>query len=119
MKKTSNWTPKSQSGAKEGLDKKMNYWKNKDFQIEFGITVGQAFNLAYSESPKGVAGDGETIYPVEIDNVYKIFKSLLRAKLEDRFINTFKEYYDRKQEIGDTEEKVEKTPTLPIINLDG
>ena len=41
------------SGAQRGLEKKMEYWGKKDFDIEFNILTAQALNLAVETMPSG------------------------------------------------------------------
>lgn len=76
-------------GAKKGLAEKMAYWKDKDYQYMYGVTLGQAFNLAFESK------DDRDSIPTR-ESVLKIFTMLLKAKLDDEFIDIFNEYFDKK-----------------------
>ena len=82
----SNWTPRSQSGAKEGLEKKMQYWNEKDYQYEYGVSIGQALNLA-------VQANFDIKSPDFIDKVFKIFQIALDIKSDERFHKVFDDYF--------------------------
>jgi hypothetical protein len=76
--------------AKKGLEQKMAYWRDKDYQYEFGVTLGQAVNLSISNLAN------ETDEEV-LSKVLRIFKLGLRAKLDPVFIRVFDEYYSAKK----------------------
>lgn len=78
-------------GAKQGLKEKMLYWKDRDYQYEFGVTLGQAWNLAVELS----AASEHPELPGR-DRVLEIFKFLLRARLDEEFVDIFTEYYAKK-----------------------
>ena len=43
------------SGAQKGLEAKMGYWKEKDFQYEFGVSIGAAIGWAIQVLKDGVS----------------------------------------------------------------
>lgn len=96
------------NGAKEGLEKKLAYFKDKDYQFEFGVTLGQALNLAYAKF------DDSMQLPSR-DIILSIFNMLLTAKSDPKFISSFDEYYSQKKTgfdgaVGSKE--------LPIIQIE-
>lgn len=101
----SNWTPRrptfsrqTPSGAKEGLAQKMKYWSEKDFQYEFGVTVGAAMGLARQDN----VGDDKFL-----ERVYFYFTKSLEAKLDTKFIDSFKEFYALKLKSFEQEQVVD------------
>lgn len=89
-------------GAKAGLEKKIKYWEERDFQYEFGVTLGQTMNLAF-----GIQKDGET--PSK-ELVMQIFLTLLEYKLDPDFVGAFAEYYDKKLHKNDIQK-----PLIPTV----
>ncbi len=84
-----------QSGAARGLQEKMDYWKQKDFTYEFGVTLGMAMNLA------GAKGE---LLP---DAVFKYFDLALQLKASDRFRKRFTEYYETVNQLKEEQKRVE------------
>lgn len=89
-------------GAKAGLDKKMKYWEERDFQYEFGVTLGQAMNLAFGTLKNDPTPTKEL--------VMQIFSTLLEYRLNTDFVETFSEYYDKKVHKNDITK-----PTIPTV----
>lgn len=71
-----------------------------DPDFEFGVTLGQAFNLAMS---------GKDTMPTK-EEIYEVFYTLLETKLDPEFRSTFKAYLNKKLP------KYEKS--LPVVHLD-
>jgi len=91
-----SWKPHGYSnaaGAKEGLEKKIAYWENKDFNYEYGVSLGQAINLAIES---GVNIDDDNFDDV----VLKIFERNLDLKNDERFRNTFQKFFDKRAAIN-------------------
>jgi len=84
--------PKRGEGAKEGLEKKLKYFANKDFQYEFGVSIGMCIQVAIKEGK-----DDADI----VGRAFHYFVKLLEAKQDERFINAFLDYYDNKLSIDD------------------
>lgn len=89
------WQPNKGSGAKEGLEKKLSYWENKDFQYEFGVTLGMCMNLTVQ---MGYDTEDEDKF---LKKVFEIFKVATRIKSSKPFIEHFSEYYTKKMDIKD------------------
>lgn len=86
-----------QNGAKAGLEKKLKYFQDKDYQYEYGVTIGMCMNIAAQ------LGD------FEVDKIKKIFELALALKLDPGMVKTFDEYYDKKK-TSLSETVVEVTP---------
>lgn len=92
------YTPKT-NGAKEGLEKKMAYWADKDYNYEFGVTLGAARGNLFSYLGR---------VPSE-DETFEEFTTMLRLKSSERFRNAFHAYYsDKKNEDIRAMEKAEQ-----------
>lgn len=101
------------NGAKEGLEKKMNYWQDKDYQYQFAVTLGQAWNLAVEifTKIKGTANNTAEIPTRE--QVLEVFDKLLHSKLDQEFIEAFDEYYaNSKKSFKET-----TSDGLPIVRV--
>ena len=81
--------PAKTSGAKEGLEQKMAYWKDKDYNYEYGVSVGAAVGLAVQTGAK----PQDANFP---DKVFDIFQASLLVKCDPRFIETFDDYFSKK-----------------------
>ena len=89
---TETFTPKypqRKSGAQKGLEAKMGYWADKDYQYEYGVTVGMCMNL-------GVQIHGDK---VDSDKIKAIFRLALEMKIDPEMIAMFDEYYGKKKRL--------------------
>jgi hypothetical protein len=77
------------SGAQKGLEQKMEYWHQKDFNTEFNILVGQAINLA-AETGKEY---GDSID----ERIVFFFRKLLQTRSDDNFQREFEQYYQKRE----------------------
>lgn len=66
---------------------KMEYWANKDFNYEYGVSLGQAINLAL-ESGIPIASEKFD------EQVLNIFKKNLALKNDARFREAFQAFFD-------------------------
>ena len=71
------------SGAKKGLEQKINYWKDKDFRTEFSIVLGQAVNLA--------AQSGDNSQALEEFKFW--FKFILEQRKDQDNVDKFMRYW--------------------------
>lgn len=69
---------------------------------EFGVTIGQAFNLAY-----------ESMDDPKKSDVLKIFQRLLGAKLDPEFRESFRMYLEKHEAISSGKVHPEE-PTIEI-----
>ena len=76
---------------------KEQFFANKDKNYEFGVTLGQAFNLAIESLDVHQASDEQIV-----ERVYRLFSLILHTRLKDEFINTFESYYEHKNRKVDT-----------------
>lgn len=94
------------NGAKQGLELKMRYWKEKDFQYEYGVSIGACINIVAD-----IMGEKflDPMTPPEhiINTIKKVFAISLGAKEDSDISNMFSEYYHRK-----THPEPEKTITI-------
>lgn len=97
------------SGAKKGLEQKMEYWKDKDFQYEFGVTLGQAWNLAYQRH------HGVDAVPTR-EAVMEVFQRILASRLDPEFVETFAEYFEQKKNRSEVVNS--NRDKLPIVRID-
>ena len=72
---------------------KEQFFTEKDKNYEFGVTLGQAFNLSVESLDIHQASDEEIV-----DRVYRLFNLILHTRLSEKFVDTFNEYHKRKGE---------------------
>lgn len=97
------------AGAKAGLEKKMAYWKDRDYETGLNILVGQAANITVErlkQEPKADQATKEAIFR-------EWFDFLLKMRRDPQIIQKYDSYYKEIKEI-----KAEKTDELPTINYD-
>ena len=93
-------------GAKEGLEQKMKYWHEKDYQYELGVTLGQAFNLAFK------SGERDRAFVIEV------FKRLLEAKRDPEVLELFDNYWNGKRSVGVRSRETSAGRELPVVRVD-
>jgi hypothetical protein len=98
------------NGAKEGLEKKMSYWQDKDYQYQFAVTLGQALNLAFGKHE-------DSMQLPSRDTIYEIFNMLLTAKSDVGFIEAFDEYYANSKKSFKESTTDESGKQLPIVRI--
>ena len=79
----------SNSGAKEGLRQKMDYWKDRDFKTEFNILVSQALNLVMNLKE---FRDFPLKHDEVIDEAKRFFYILLELRKDEGLRKFFQEY---------------------------
>lgn len=82
------------TGAKEGLERKMKYWNEKDFNYEYGVSIGAAANLAM-QALREKDPEGSQFPSLFEEMTYSIFSQMLDMKSSIRFKERFKDYYEQ------------------------
>lgn len=90
------------SGPEAGLNRKIKYWAERDFQYEFGVTLGQAMNLAFGTLKNDPTPTKEL--------VMQIFSTLLEYRLDPDFVGAFADYYENKMHKNDPSK-----PSIPTV----
>lgn len=103
-----SYTPKQpgrMTGASKGLAEKMDYWFDKDYQFEYGVTMGMAMNISYAQEAANPGYDMKEL-------IKKVFKTALEMKLDPEMIALFDEYYSKKKHINRPGSQISVTPEL-------
>ena len=77
---------------------------NRDYNYEFGVTLGQSFNLAIESLDIHQASDEDIL-----NRVGRIFQLILNARIDKRFVRTFEDYWqakENKQQISEVAVKI-------------
>lgn len=73
------------NGPAEGLKAKMDYWRDKDYKYEFGVSVGAAIGNAVASLPRG-----SSVLDI-VNRAKELFSASLKLKKELRA--EFDEYF--------------------------
>lgn len=106
-----NWNPtyrKKESGAKEGLEKKMKYWEDRDYQYELGVTLGMAMNLVAALER-----------PFDIEAIKSVFSLALEMKIDPEIVAMFDYYYEKKKKGPQSETVIDQATgkKLDVIQI--
>lgn len=87
---------KTNTGAKKGLEKKLKYFKERDLDREYGITLGQALNLAVES-----CNSFEELKDEVEERAKFFFRKSLKLRLDKDLRKLFVEYHKRKDKLTD------------------
>ena len=85
-----------ESGAAKGFREKMDYWKQKDFKMEFNILTAQALNLAVQANPA-------LSHEEQVEKAKDYYRMLISLRLDEELRKEF-ETYANPQDTGAEEQ---------------
>lgn len=109
MPYTRNYSVKS--GAAKGLEEKMSYWGEKDYQYELGVSIGAAIGWAIQRLKDQELDEG-----LVNETIKYWFNKGLEMKSDPEVIASFDAYYMNKKK--KPEVKATKPGELPTISLE-
>lgn len=80
--------PRYESGAAKGFREKMDYWKQKDFKMEFNILTAQALNLA-------VQAHLTLSHEEQVERAKDYYRMLLSLRLDETLRKEFEDYANK------------------------
>ena len=103
---------KELNGPAEGLAKKIDYWKGKDYSLEFNILISQACNLAQADNINGKDTEGSFNF---------WFNFILEKRADKKLRTKFEEYrwnLEKAQQIKQDKFDEQKNDAELEINAD-